>query len=64
MFKIFYQTIEDYYVYYVHILGISEAIFWESELDSLFSIVENKLAYDSFMSYVKNKEMERATKKR
>ena len=43
----------------VMILGVSEDIFWELDLSSLLSILENKVAYDNYISYIKEKEYEK-----
>ena len=58
------EDIEDYYTYYVIILGISEDLFWSVDLTFLISILENKLAYDDYINYVKEKEMEAMNKKK
>ena len=51
------EDIEDYYTYYVLILGISEDIFWNADYNFLLSVVENKSAFDGFMNYVEYKKM-------
>ena len=53
------EDIEDYYTYYVLILGISEDLFWNIDLSSLEGIVANKVAYDNYISYIKQRELER-----
>lgn len=53
------EDIEDYYTYYVLILGISEDLFWNIDISSLEGIVANKVAYDNYISYVKQRELER-----
>ena len=48
----------------VLILGISEIIFWDADISFILSVLENKTAYDSYISYVKEKEYERMNKRR
>lgn len=55
---------EDYYIYYVHILEISESIFWNADISSLFKIVENKSAYDGYISYIRQKEYDKIKSRR
>lgn len=57
------EDIEDYYTYYVLILGISEELFWNAEYNFLLSVVENKSAFDNYINYIQDKENEK-TKKR
>ena len=57
------EDIEDYYTYYVLILGISEELFWNAEYNFLLSVVENKSAFDNYIKYIQDKEDEK-TKKR
>ena len=58
------EDIEDYYTYYVIILGVSEDLFWSVDVSFLISVLENKLAYDDYINYVKEKEYEAMNKKR
>ena len=58
------EDIEDYYTYLVFILGMSEDIFWNMDYSSIISIIENKVAYDNFLEYAKQKEMDRLNRKR
>lgn len=58
------EDIEDYYTYYVVILGVSEDLFWSVDLTFLISVLDNKLAYDDYINYVKEVEIEAANKKR
>ena len=53
------EDIEDYYTYYVLILGVSEDVFWNCDYSFILSIMENKTAYDSYMNYVQYKENEK-----
>lgn len=57
------EDIEDYYTYYVIILGVSEELFWEVDISFLISVLENKLAYDDYINYVKEVELEAMNKK-
>lgn len=50
------EDVEDYYTYYVHILRISEDLFWFSDLSFVFGVVENITAYDGWYNYVIEKE--------
>lgn len=58
------EDIEDYYTYYVIILGVSEDLFWNVDLSFLISVLENKLAYDDYINYVKEVEIEAMNKKK
>jgi hypothetical protein len=48
--------VEDYYTYYVLILGIPEDIFWYADYSFLLGVVENKTAYDGWLNYVLERE--------
>lgn len=50
------EDVEDYYTYYVHILGISEEMFWFSDISFVLGVVENITAYDGWYNYVIEKE--------
>ena len=58
------EDIEDYYTYFVLILGISESTFWEADISFMLSVLENKTAYDNYISYIKEKEYEKAQRRR
>ena len=58
------EDVEDYYTYYVIILGVSEDLFWNVDLSFLISVLENKLAYDDYINYVKEVEIEAMNKKK
>ena len=58
------EDIEDYYTYYVVILGVSEDLFWNVDLSFLITVLENKLAYDDYINYVKEVEIEAMNKKK
>lgn len=53
------EDIEDYYTYYVLILGIPEDIFWYADYAFVLGVVENKSAYDAWLNYELNKEKDR-----
>lgn len=52
------KKIEDYYTYYVLIMGIDEDTFWNASLPFLQLILDNKSAYDSWLGSVAEKERE------
>lgn len=54
-----FEQLEDYYSYYVLILKISEDVFWNLDIPSLNTIVDNKQAYDGWMDYVLERERDR-----
>ena len=58
------EDIEDYYTYYVIILGVSEDLFWNVDLSFLITVLDNKLAYDDYINYVKEVEIEAMNKKK
>ena len=58
------EDVEDYYTYYVIILGVSEDLFWNVDLSFLITVLENKLAYDDYINYVKEVEIEAMNKKK
>ena len=58
------EDIADYYTYMVLILGISENLFWEADISFVLSVLENKTAYDNYISYMKEKEYEKARRKK
>lgn len=58
------EDIEDYYTYYVLILNVSEDLFWNMDYSSLVSILENKLAYENYINYIKQEEIEKAMERR
>jgi oligoendopeptidase F len=58
------QDVEDYYTYYVIILGMSEDLFWDVDLSFLIGVLENKMAYDDYMSYMREVELEAMEKRR
>lgn len=46
------EDVEDWYTYYVLILEIPENLFWYADYSFLLGVVENKAAYDGWLSYV------------
>lgn len=49
------EDVEDFYTYYVQIVGISEELFWNSPINFIKSVVANKSAFDEYI----NKQIER-----
>ena len=58
------EDVEDYYTYYVIILGVSEDLFWNVDVSFLISVLENKLAYDDYINYVKEAEIDAMNRNR
>ena len=58
------EDVEDYYTYYVVILGMSEDLFWNVDLSFLLGVLGNKLAYDDYINYIKEVELEAMEKRR
>lgn len=48
---------DDYYTFYVLILGISEDLFWYADWSFVRDVAENKRAWDAWLNY----EQERLT---
>lgn len=48
--------IEDFYVYYVEILGISENAFWNADIPFLDGVVRNKTAFKNWENSIIEKE--------
>lgn len=53
------EDVEDYYTYYVLILGIPEDIFWYADISFLLGVVENKSAYDGWRNYILQRERDK-----
>lgn len=53
------EDIEDYYTYYVLLLGIPESTFYNNDLNFLSDVAANKAAYDGWMNYAVRKAGER-----
>lgn len=58
------EDVEDYYTYYVIILGMSEDLFFNVDLSFLFGVLGNKLAYDDYINYIKEVELEAMQKRK
>lgn len=52
------EEIEDMYVYFVHIVGISEGLFWYSEWSFLNNVAANINAFENWKSYAEEKAIE------
>ena len=50
------EEIEDFYTYFVQLMGISEELFWNSEWSFLLNILENKIAVDNWMAYERKRQ--------
>lgn len=57
------EDIEDYYTFYVLILGIPEDIFWNYDWSFVASVAENKSAYDAWLNYAMEEAREKARKR-
>jgi len=57
------EEIEDYYTYYVLILGIPEACFWDEDLRFLDRVATDKAAYDGWYAYAMREEAKRRAKR-
>lgn len=53
------EDLEDRYTFYVMILGISEDLFWNADVAFVEAVVQNKTAYDNWVSYVHERENKR-----
>lgn len=49
------EDIEDYYTYYVVLIGVSEDLFWNSDISSVGMVAENKTAYENWLAAVREK---------
>lgn len=58
------EDVEDYYTYYVIILGMTEDLFWNVDLSFLLGVLGNKLAYDDYINYIKEVELEAMQKRK
>ena len=58
------EDVEDYYTYYVIILGMTEDLFWNVDLSFLLGVLANKLAYDDYINYIKEMELEAMQKRK
>lgn len=57
------EDIEDFYTFYVLILGIPEDIFWNCDFSFVASVAANKQAYDGWLNYAMEVEREKARKR-
>ena len=48
--------IEDFYVYYVEILKISEDVFWNADIPFIDGLVKNKTAFNNWKNGIIEKE--------
>lgn len=55
---------EDYYTFYVLILGLSEDLFWHSDIAFVSDVAQNKAAFDNYMNYQHEKIMKETLKKK
>lgn len=49
------EDLEDYYTYYVVLIGISEDLFWNSDISSVGMVADNKNAYENWLAAVREK---------
>ena len=56
------NEVEDYFTYYVRMLGISEETFWNSDISFLRALAENISAYESWKTYVREVILENGEK--
>ena len=54
------EDIEDYYTFYVLILGIPADVFWNYDWSFVVSVAENKQAYDAWLNYALEEAREKA----
>ena len=54
--------IEDYYTYYVHILGMDADTFWHADLYMVHAIAKNIEAYTNWKNYAQEKVMSNGSK--
>lgn len=45
------------------ILGVSEDLFWHADVSFVEGVVQNKTAYDNWVSYVQDRETKRTRKR-
>lgn len=56
------EDVEDYYTFYVLILGIPEDIFWYADTAFVSAVADNKSAYDGWLSYAQERESKKHRK--
>lgn len=54
--------IEDYYTYYVHILGIDEYTFWNGDLYIVHAIAKSIEAYTNWKNYAQERMISNGSK--
>ena len=54
---------EDYYVFYVMILGISEDLFWFADWSFVGCVADNKNAYDAWLGHERKRVIEKEKKR-
>lgn len=52
------EQVEDFYVLYVHIVGISEEVFWNAPIPFVKTVALNKQAYDGWLAREQAKLLE------
>ena len=53
------EDVEDYYSYYVLVLGMSEDLFWNADFAFVRKVAENKLAYEGWYNSMMDELYER-----
>ena len=49
------EAIEDYYTYYVVLMGISEELFWNADISFIEFVLLNKTAYENWLTAVRER---------
>lgn len=49
------EDIEDYYTYYVVLMGISEELFWNADISFIEFVSLNKTAYENWLTAVRER---------
>jgi hypothetical protein len=57
--KIEFESVEDYYTFYVLILGVPEEVFWHFPYKSLMKIADNYTAYKSWEKWIEYERMQK-----
>lgn len=58
------SDVEDAYVHYVVILGISEDLFWNADIHVVQEVAKNKRAYEAWHSHALKLEYEKQRQQR
>ena len=53
------EDIEDYYAYYVMILGMSEDIFWNYDISFVHWVAQDKAVYENWIAAARQEEVEK-----